>query len=198
LLLCCLDYDPAAFTEPARKFTKHKNISIRLLAGHILFAGGDIAEGREVFADILENGSPWELEEGALPKLVKTLLKEGSVESKKTAPLIFKNKRYTEIREGWVRASLVNQCAEAGIGDGYLSYLPLLDIKGPSIGNISYGTGTVVGEVIAREIIETLAPKDSEIIAIKKMFPSAADQITPLKEWLKARAKTVSGKQAAK
>jgi len=192
LLGYCLSYDPSAFKEPVRKLAKHQNVGIRLLVGEILFSGGDIPEGRKIFADILENGSPWNLEENALPKLVKTLLKEGSSESKKTARLIFKNRRYTEIREGWVRSSLVNQCAEAGIGDGYLSYLPLLDIKGPSIGNISYAEGTVVGDIIAREITEDLAPKDPEIIRIKKMFPKASDQIAPLKDWLKTKAKALT------
>jgi hypothetical protein len=119
---------------------------------------------------------------------VKTLLKEGSDMSKQTARLIFKNKRYSEIRSEWVRSNLVNQCAAAGIGDGYLSYLPLLDIKGNSIGNISYSTDSVVGEIIAKEIIERLAPEDPEIIRIKKKFPKAPDQIVPLKEWLKAKA----------
>ena len=123
---------------------------------------------------------------------MKTLLKEGSESSKQTARLIFKNKRYTEIHKGWVRAALVNQCAEAGIGDGYLSYLPLLDIKGNSIDNISYSTDTVVGEIIAREIIEVLAPKDPEIIRISKMYTKAADQIAPLKEWLRAKAKALA------
>lgn len=193
LLGACLRYDASTFKEPARKFAKHKNVDIRLLAGHILFAGGDIPEGRKVFADILENGSPWQLEENALPELVRTLLDEGSPESKQATRLIFKNKRYTEIREGRVRASLVKQCAEAGIGDGYLSYLPLLDIKGPSIGNISYANGTVVGEIIAAEIIDVLAPKDPEIIRIKKTFPKAGDQIAPLKEWLRAKAKAADG-----
>jgi len=192
LLYWCLDYDPSAFKAAARKFAKHKSVGLRLAAGHILFAGGERKEGTKVFADILENGSPWQLEEHALPKLVKVLLKEGSTASKQAAALIFNNKRYTEIREGWVRASLVNQCAEAGIGDGYLSYLPLLDIKGNSIGNISYSTDTVVGEIIAREIIEVLAPKDPAIIRINKMFPKASDQIAPLKEWLKGKAKAVT------
>jgi hypothetical protein len=36
-----------------------------------------------------------------------------------------------------------------------------------------------------------LAPNDAEIIRIKKMIPKAGDQIAPLKEWLKAKAKTV-------
>ncbi|HYT92504.1 MAG TPA: hypothetical protein VEL76_27560 [Gemmataceae bacterium] len=198
LLYWCLAYDPSAFQAAARKFAKHKSVDLRLAAGRLLFAGGAREEGTRVFADILEHGSPWQLEENALPTLVKTLLKEGSQESKQAARLIFKNKRYTEIRAEWVRASLVNQCAEAGIGDGYLSYLPLLDIKGPSIGNISYAEGTVVGEVIAREIIEVLAPKDPEILRIKKQFPRASDQIDPLKEWLRARAKVVAAKTAAK
>jgi len=192
LLYSCLEFDPRAFQEAARKYAKHKSVDIRLAVGHILFAGGEPDEGRKLFADILENGSPWQLEENAIPKLLETLLKEGSDASKQTARLIFKNKRYTEIREGWVRASLVNQCAEAGIGDGYLSYLPLLDIKGNSIGNISYSTDTVVGEIIAQEIIDRVAPKDPEIIRIKKMFPKAADQIVPLKEWLKAKAKALA------
>jgi hypothetical protein len=187
----CLDYDPPAFKAAARKFAKHKSVDLRLAAGHILFAGGEREEGTKVLADILENGSPWQLEENALPKLVETLLKERSEGSKKAARLIFKNNHYSEIRAGWVRASLVNQCAAAGIGDGYLSYLPLLDIKGNSIGNISYSTDTVVGEIIAREIIEVLAPKDPEIIRIKKMFPKAGDQIAPLKEWLQAKAKAL-------
>jgi hypothetical protein len=191
LLAYCLSYDPAAFKEPARHFAKHEDVRIRLLAGHIVFAGGDIAGGRKVFADILANGSPWRLEEDALPKLIKMLLKEGSEESKQTARLIFRNKRYTEISQGWVRASLVNECAAAGIGDGYLSYLPLLDIKGNSIGYTSYSTDTVVGEIIATEIIDVLAPMDPEIIRIKRRFPKAADQIAPLREWLKGKAKEV-------
>src|SRR5436190_15526107 len=99
-----------------------------------------------------------------------------------TSCLIFKNKLYAEIRDARVRADLVIQCAESGIGDGYLSYLPLLDIKGNSIGNISYSTDTVVGEIIAKEIIDRLAPEDPEIIRIKERFPKAADQIAPLKE----------------
>ena len=189
LLYWCLDYEPSAFQEAARKFARQESIDLRLAAGHILFAGGSRKEGLKVFADILENGSPWNLEEKALPELLKAMLKEGSEGSKQAARLIFRNKRYTEIREGWVRASLVRQCAEAGIGDGYLSYIPLLDIKGHSIGNISYSNDTVVGEIIAKEIIETLAPTDPEIIRIKKMFPKPADQIAPLKEWLKAKAK---------
>jgi hypothetical protein len=85
--------------------------------------------------------------ESAIPDLVKALLKEGSATSKQTARLIFKNKRHSEIRSEWVRSDLVNQCAAAGISDGYLSYLPLLDIKGNSIGNISYSTDSVVGEI---------------------------------------------------
>jgi hypothetical protein len=191
LLDYCLSYDPVLFREPARKFAKHRNVDLRLLAGHILFAGGDIPAGRQVFADILEKGSPWELSQKALPELVRTLLKEGSPESRQTARLIFKNPRYTEIHEGWVRASLVKQCAAAGIGDGYLSYLPLLDIKGNSIGKISYSADTVVGTVIAREIIEVLAPQDPEILRIKNRFPLVADQIAPLKAWLKAKAKAL-------
>jgi hypothetical protein len=192
LLYWCLDYDPSAFIAAARKFAGHKSVDLRLAAGHILFAGGERAAGTKVFADILENGSPWQLEENALPRLIETLLKEGSRDSKDAARLIFKNKRYTEIRAGWVRASLVRQCAEAGIGDGYLSYIPLLEIKGNSIGNVSYASDTVVGELIASEIIETLAPKDPEVLRIKKAFPKPADQIRPLKEWLRAKAKAVA------
>jgi hypothetical protein len=159
-----------------------------LAAGHILFAGGDIPAGRIVFAEILENDSPWDYEE-ALPKVIATLLKEGSESSKQTVRLIFKNKRYDTIRG--FRASLVNQCAEAGIGDGYLGYLPLLDIKGNSIGNISYSKDTVVGEMIAKEIIDKLAPMDPELLHIEKTYPKAADQIAPLKEWLKVKAKAL-------
>lgn len=192
LLYSCLRYDPSAFVAEAKKFAAHKRTDLRLAAGHILFAGGERADGTKVFADLLENGSPGSLGEEALPKLIETLLKEGSRESKDAARLIFKNKRYAEIHYGWVRASLVRQCAEAGIGDGYLSYIPLLEIKGNSIGGRSYSTDTVVGELIATEIIDTLAPKDEEIIRIKKVFPKPADQIEPLKDWLRAKAKAVT------
>jgi len=92
LLNYCHAYDPAAFQAQAKKLAKHKRIDLRLAAGRILFAGGNQVEGRAVFADILENGGPGELEGNALPKLVKTLLKEGSHESKQAARLIFKNK----------------------------------------------------------------------------------------------------------
>jgi hypothetical protein len=100
-----------------------------------------------------------------------------------------------EIREGRVRASLVTQCAEAGIGDGYLSYIPLLDIKGNKIGPRTFAKDIVVGQLIAKEIIEVLAPNDPEVFRIKQMFPKAAEQIAPLKEWLKAKAKAVEGKK---
>jgi hypothetical protein len=189
LLGSCLRYDALAFTEPARKLAKHKDVNVRLLAGHILFAGGDIPAGRKVFAEVLENDSPWDYEEG-LPKAIAALLKEGSESSKQTARLIFKNKHYATIREH--RASLVKQCADAGIGDGYLSYLPLLDIKGNSIGNISYSTDTVVGEMIAKEIIDTWGSTDQELLRIKQTYPKAAEQIAPLKEWLRAKAKALA------
>jgi len=48
-----------------------------------------------------------------------------------------------------------------------------------------YAEGVVFGEIIASEIIENFAPKDPEIIRIKRLFPKAGDQIAPLKEWLK-------------
>jgi hypothetical protein len=186
----CRAYDPAMFKESVRKLGQHKNLDVRLESGYMLFAGGDIDEGRKILANILENGSPWGLEEYAIPQLVETLLKEGSKESKEAVRLVFKNKRYTEIREG-PRVMLVKDCIYVGIGEAYLSYLPLLDIKGDTIGPIGYGKGTVVGELIAAEIIEKLAPNDSEIIRIKKMFPKPADQIAPLKEWLIAKAKVL-------
>jgi len=194
LLYTCLRYDPTAFKSAARKFAKHKVVDVQLAAGHILFAGGERAEGTKIFASVLERGSPWQLEEKALPALIDTLLKEGSDESKRTAALIFKNKLYPEIPQDWVRVHLVDKCAEAGIGDGYLSYLPLLDIKGTKIGNTGYAEGTRVGHVIAAEIIGQLAPEDPEIQRIKKEFPNAADQIEPLKAWLKAKAKAVQTK----
>jgi hypothetical protein len=198
LLYWCLEFDPAAFKDQARRFAKHQSIDLRLAAGHILFAAGEHDEARKVFADILENGSPWKLEENALPKLVEVLLKEGSEASKRTARLVFKNKRYTEIRERRVRVSLVRKCAAAGIGDGYLSYLPLLDIKGNTIGNISYGTDTVVGEVIAGEIVDLLAPNDAEIVRIKQTIPKPGDRIPPLKEWLTSKAKALAAAEPAK
>ncbi|MFO0825310.1 MAG: hypothetical protein U0792_19675 [Gemmataceae bacterium] len=191
LLYWCRDYDPAAFITEARQFAKHKSVDLRLAAGYILFAGGERAEGTKLFADILEKGELGRLGEEAPLKLIETLLKEGSRESKATARLIFKNPKFTDITTGWVRASLVRQCAEAGLGEAYLSYIPLLDIKGSSIGGISYSTDTVVGELIATEIIERLAPKDPEILRIKKEFPKPADQIAPLKDWLRAKAKAV-------
>jgi hypothetical protein len=192
LLYWCRDYDPSAFVAAARKFAKHKSIDLRLTAGYILFDGGERAEGTKVFADILENGSPGQIGDIALLKLIRALLKEGSRESKDAARLIFKNKRYTDVDGNWVRASIVQQCAEAGIGDGYLSYIPLLEIKGNSIGNHTYSTDTVVGELIASEIITSLAPDDKEIVRIKKQFPKPADQIAPLTEWLRAKAKALA------
>lgn len=191
LLYTCLDYDPGAFKSAARKFAEHKEVRLRLIAGHILFAAGERAEGMKVFADVLERESPWNLDEKALPTLIDTLLKDGSDDCKRTAALIFKNNRYTEIGHEWVRVYLVKECAEAGIADGYLSYLPLLEIKGTRIGNTGYPEGMVVGQVIAKEIIEQLSPEDPEILRIKKSFPEPADQIEPLKAWLKAKAKAV-------
>jgi hypothetical protein len=192
LLYQCLAYDPPAFRDTARKFATHKSIDLRLAAGHILFAGGERHEARKVFDEILQHGNPSKLGESAFPRLIETLLKEGSDASKLTARRIFQNPKYTEIHQDWVRVSLVKQCAAAGIGDGYLSYIPLLDIKGNTIGTISYSDNTVVGELIAREIVEQLAPTDPEIIALKKKFPRASDQIPPLKQWLKARAEALA------
>lgn len=188
-------YDPALFKEAARKHTKNQDDIIRLLCAYILFEGGEVDEGRKVLADLLENSKPNNLYDRDLLEMVEILIKEGSDTSRQTARLIFKNKHYPEIRDEWVRVSIVNQCAQAGIGDGYLSYLPLLDIKGNSIGDMSYSNGTVVGELIAKEIIEKLAPKDPEIIRINAKFPKAADQIAPLKEWLKEKAKAAGSKK---
>ena len=42
--------------------------------------------------------------------------------------------------------------------------------------------------MIADEIVREFLPDDQDIRCIKKMFPKPADQIAPLKEWLKAKA----------
>ncbi len=169
----------------------HAGIKLRLDAGRVLFDRGEHDEGRKVLADILENGDLTQLGEYMIPSLVEALLAEGSEASKQTAREVFKNKQLTELRD-WDRVVVVNKCAQAGIGDGYLAYLPLLDIKGNSIGDHSYGPDTVVGEMFANEIIEMLAPGDPEIVRIKTTFPKAADQIEPLKAWLTAKAKELS------
>jgi len=71
-----------------------------------------------------------------------------------------------------------------------------LDIKGNKIGNSSYSTDTVVGELIAQEIIEPLAPEDPEIVRIKQKFAKVGDRIPPLKMWLKAKAKALKATKA--
>ena len=78
--------------------------------------------------------------------------------------------------------------AEAGIPACYQFYLPLLDIKNNVVGKLQYSNDTVGGEVIADEIVREFLPDDQDIKGIKKMFPKPADQIAPLKEWLKAKA----------
>ncbi len=191
LLDVCLRYDARAFKEPAREFAAHKNPEIRLFVGQILFEAGEIAEGRKILVEVLENCDPRQIRVRVLPRLAATLLKEGSSGSRDAARLIFKSRLFAGMDDGTARAALVKQCAEGGIGEGYLSYLPRLDGKHPTRGNVVDDRGKATSERCAAEIVTLLAPNDPEIMRIVKEFPRSADQIAPLKEWLKAKAKSV-------
>jgi hypothetical protein len=178
ILADCLALDPPAFKVAVKRLADHHLTPVRLLVGRILHASGEKEEARNVFAPILEKGDPFHMQRQDLPAVFKALLSDGSEPSTAVARLLFKNKRYAEIEDSAVRVSLVQQCGNAGIGDGYLAYLPLLDVPEK-------------GTEIAKEITDKLTPKDPEIVRITEMFPKASDQIAPLKEWLKAKAKAV-------
>jgi hypothetical protein len=183
ILADCLALDPPAFKVAVKRLADHHLTPVRLLVGRILHAGGEKEEARKVFAPILEKGDPFHMQRQDLPAVFEALLSDRSEPSTAVARLLFKNKRYVEIEDGAVRVSLVQQCGDAGIGDGYLAYLPLLEVPEK-------------GKEIAKELTNKLAPKDPEIVRITKMFPKASDQIAPLKEWLKAKAKFVEKPQS--
>jgi hypothetical protein len=122
--------------------------------------------------------------------VLQALLKEGTPAARKVVGRIAANPLMLDL--GWERARLLRILAAADMPDCYRYYLPLLDIKGSSLGSHRYAEGTVVAEVIASEIVKDFAPDDPEILRIARMFPTPEEQIAPLKEWLRAKAKAAA------
>jgi hypothetical protein len=188
-----LKSDLSEHKELARKLAKRQDGEIRLFAAKVFVATEEISAVRKLVVEILDEGYERYRSERALPDLVMMLLKDGSKVSRQTALLVFKDEYFPWLGYS-VRTSLVNRCAEAGIADGYLSYLRLLDTKGDLLGHIDQGWP--IAEQFALEIVDYLASDDPEIVRIKTMYPVRADKVAPLKEWLKAKVKALEGQKA--
>lgn len=166
--------DPSAFKERLRNYTEHRSMKVRMSAGRVLVAAGDVDLGCKVLAPILERGSEKELYNHDLADVLKVLLKEGSDQSRQTARIIFKNPFFYETPWG-VRPAIANHFAEAGLADGYVTYLSLLDQGGLNTVN---------------EIVYRLAPMDPEIIRINETI-RGSEQIPAVRDWLKAKIKAL-------
>jgi hypothetical protein len=181
--------DPESFKQKAEKLLSHENLSVQQQAALLLHATGDRKRSHEAFVRVLEKSRIAFVGELQTPEVLEALAKEDTAAARKVMARVFTNPRLVDL--DWERALLLRMLAKAGFAESYRFYLPLLDVKGNKYGNHIYAEGVVFGEVIASEIVMHFAPNDPEIIRIVKMHSKAGDQIAPLKEWLKAKAKAV-------
>jgi hypothetical protein len=185
--------DAESFKTKAEKFLNDKDLGVQQQAALLLYATGERKRSHEAFARVLEKGDIGIRRELPTSEMLDVLVKEGTPDARRVIDRLLANPRMLDL--GDERALLLRILAAADLPEGYQFYLPLLAIKGNSIpGGSQYGEGTVVGEVIANEIVEDFAPNDPEIIRIKKKFPKPGDQIAPLTEWLKAKAKAAGAR----
>jgi hypothetical protein len=182
--------DANSFKKKAEQLLHHESLPVQQQAALLLHAMGERKHSHDALARVLEKGTIGFAGELQTPEVLDVLVKEGTPAAYKVIAGITANPHMLNL--GWERARLLRIIAAANLPDAYRYYLPLLDIRGNEIGSSRYANGTVVGEIIANEIIEQFAPNDPDVIRIKKMFPKAADQIAPLKEWLRANAKSLS------
>ncbi len=180
--------DADSFKEKAKKLLDYNDLGVEQQAALLLHATGERKKSHQAFARVLEDARIAFAGELQTPEVLDVLVKEGTPEARKVLGRIVANPHLLDL--GWERARLLRILAAADLPECYQFYLPLLAIKGNSIpGGSRYFEGAVVGEIIAKEIVDEFCPKDPEIVRIKKMFPKPADQIAPLTEWLKAKVK---------
>jgi hypothetical protein len=185
--------DAESFKKKAEKLVVHDDLRIQQQAALILHATGERKLSHEAFTRVLEKGYIGYGGELQTPEVLNTLVKENTPAARKVLIRITQNPRLLDL--DWDRAWLLRILAEAKLPEAYLYYVPLLEIKGSKIGKSQYAKDVVVAEIIADEIVRYFMPKDPELIRIKEMFPKAADQIAPLKEWLKAKAKVAASEK---
>jgi hypothetical protein len=182
--------DAESFKKKAEELLNDNDLGVQQQAALLLHATGERKRSHEAFARVLEKGDIGFTRELPTSEVLDVLVKEGTPEARQVIGRLTANRRMLDL--GDERAQLLRILAAANLPAGYRFYSTLLAIKGKSIpGGSQFAEGAVVGEIIAREIIEEFAPDDPEIVRIKKMFPKPGDQIAPLQEWLKAKAKAL-------
>jgi hypothetical protein len=186
MLSCGRQLDAKSFKKHAEQLVQHESYDVQQQAALLLFATGARQQAYEAFARVLEKGDCG----FRTQEVLDVLAIERTPAARKLMASITRNARMRTLQ--LERPHFLAFLAAAGVKETYLFYVPLLDIKGNAIDKTTYADGTVVGELIAREIIEKFAPTDPEIVRIDRRYRSAAEQIAPLKEWLKAMAKRLS------
>ena len=179
-----LQNDLTRAKDLAPKYLDHKNSSVRLKAGVIVFQTGDKEHSRTVLGDALENGEVnWSSKQA-----IEVLLKDGSPASRAQAARIFKNKQLhhggTKPYDSF-RVEIARLCVDAGMKEPYSYYLKQLDNQ--KVAFTSTNGETAYAQVLAREIVQTIAPNDPVIKEIAKKHAEDSDQIPYLKKWLQAK-----------
>jgi hypothetical protein len=164
--------DAGSFKKEAEQLVQHESLDVQQQAALLLHATGERKQSHEAFTRILEKGHIDYGYDHDTAQVLKALAEEGTPAAHKVMARITTNPRLLTLDSE--RARLLRILAAAGLPESYRYYVPLLDRN---------------DEQIAWEIVQYFAPKDAEIIRIKMMFPEAADQIAPLKEWLKAKTR---------
>lgn len=178
LLAIYLRHDATRARSLAPMLLGHEDEVVRFRAALLVFMTGDKTESRQALGRALESMAMNEW----FPVAVDSLLKDGLVESRRQVAKLFSNDKMKRVdfSDEEARGKMFRRCLDAGMTEPYRFYLPLLDEKG-------HLRSPTIGESCAREIILHFAPDDAAVREIARKHEAMAQQIAPLKEWLRTK-----------
>jgi hypothetical protein len=168
--------DAQAVKDLGEKYLQDREWFIRVEAAEIALPTGDKAAARKVLVDAVERGSDPPLYGHQLPDAVDALLADGA---RAEALRAFANPNLTQI-DRYCRAAMMASFIRAGIPDALRFYQRMLEIRGRSLGNTSYGDP--VAEVFANEIVD-LPLDDAALQALGRIERGPA-RVAAAKQWL--------------
>ncbi|MCY2930667.1 MAG: hypothetical protein NTV86_14450 [Planctomycetota bacterium] len=194
ILRVCRRLDPKAARAVAVARTGSDKRGIRIQAGLLLMAAGDVAAGRTVVAEAIQDGDLFNVLSSYVVQAVEELLKEGSEPSREVAARLFCDDGVAEL-DSQERHAIVRMVLAAGITTPYGFYERLLSNRGNRLAHTGYGQR--VADVFADELIDLFGDSDPALKAIAEKAPKRSDQrLAAVDGWLKARIAAVATRPA--
>jgi hypothetical protein len=164
-------HDAQRAKEVGLSLLSDKDMQVRYRAAVLVARGGERALARQALGDVLADMDlSSQLQDG-----VDLLLTDTTAEARWQLARLFNNKHFLA-DDGKLRVPLLKRCAEDGLMEPYRFYLRMLEDTNP-----------VVVVTFTTELVTMFAADDLGIKEIIEKLPAPADQVEPMKEWLRAK-----------